>query len=112
MKQWHLLAYDVRDEKRLRKLHYYLRKQAMPVQKSVFLVHCTNTELNDILQGVRERVHLRDDDIRLYPINSPHSIWAAGQQHQAVQGLYISKSPPKEVNNTNWLQQIVKTLFG
>lgn len=110
MKQWHLLAYDVRDEKRLRKVHYYLKKRAMPVQKSIFLLHCTAADLNITLQGVRERVQLREDDVRLYPINSPHSIWAAGQQSHAVQGLYAGKAAAP--TNESWLDQVVKTLFG
>lgn len=110
MKQWHLLAYDVRDEKRLRKVHYYLKKRAVPVQKSVFLLHCSASDLSETLQGVRERTSLREDDVRLYPINSPHSLWAAGQQHQAVQGLYAGKTATTD--NQSWLDQLVKTLFG
>ena len=87
MKQWHLLAYDVRDKKRLRKVHYYLKKRAVPVQKSVFLLHCSASDLSETLQGVRERTSLREDDVRLYPVNSPHSIWAAGLETVTIKPI-------------------------
>lgn len=109
MKQWHLLAYDVRNEKRLRKVHHYLRKRAMPLQKSVFLLHCTATELAETLQGVRQRAHLREDDIRLYPVHSPASIWAAGQQSNAVAGLYTGKAT---ATTPSIADRLLKTLFG
>ena len=111
MKQWHLLAYDVRDEKRLRKVHYYLRKRAVPLQKSVFLLHCSAADLATTLQGVRERAHLREDDIRLYPVHTPAAIWAAGQQNSAVEDLYAGKASTTPAD-TGWLQQLKQTLFG
>lgn len=81
MKQWHLLTYDVRDHKRLGKLHRYLKKQGLPLQKSVFLLHCTSSELASLLQVVRDIIHLRQDDLRLFPVQSLADCWASGQQH-------------------------------
>ena len=110
MKQWHILAYDVSEKKRLRKLHYFLRKRALPLQRSVFLLHCSAAELAEILNGVRERTHLREDDVRLYPVHSPQSIWAAGQQQEAVQNLYAGKAEASA--EPALLDRLVKTLFG
>ena len=110
MKQWHILAYDVREEKRLRKLHYFLRKRALPLQRSVFLLHCSAADLAEILNGVRERTHLREDDVRLYPVHSPQSIWAAGQQQAAIQNLYAGKAEAS--TEPALLDRLVKTLFG
>jgi CRISPR-associated protein Cas2 len=101
VKQWHILTYDVCEAKRLRQVHYFLKKRAIPLQKSVFLLHCSAADLAVTLHGVRERCHLREDDIRLFPLTSPRSIWAAGQQSQAVQGLYVAQP-----------QALAKTLFG
>lgn len=111
MKQWHLLTYDVCDQKRLRKVHYYLRKRGLPLQKSLFLLHCSAADLATTLQGVRERAHLREDDIRLYPVHTPAAIWTAGLQNSAVQGLYAGK-PTATPADTGWLQQSRLTLFG
>ncbi len=110
MKQWHLLAYDVRDEKRLRKLHYYLRKRALPLQKSVFLLHCNASTLAEILREVRERVVLREDDVRLYPINNPNSLWGAGQQTQALPDLYAAKLQPVKPDGS--LRKFLHLLLG
>lgn len=111
MKKWYVLAYDIREPKRLKKLHYYLKKQALPLQRSIFIVHCDTHQLADILQQVRERAHLREDDIRLYPINSPQSIWAAGQQAEQLHSLYPTKKASQTINN-HWLKQASHWLFG
>lgn len=88
LKHWYLIAYDVRDAKRLRKVHYYLRKQALAVQKSVFIIHADRETLAAVQDGLRRRVVERDDDLRLYAIPGPASLWAAGQQAQRLAGLY------------------------
>ena len=108
-KHWFVLAYDVREEKRLRRLHYYLKKRALPLQRSVFLLHKKPSELNRVLQGVRERTHKNEDDVRLYPVVSPHSIWAAGKQSEVLAGLYGATEKDKPAKG---LRGLVKTLFG
>ncbi len=117
MKQWHVLAYDVRDPKRLQRVHYYLRKRALPLQKSVFLLHCTSSVLAETLQGVRERVALREDDVRLYPVNSPNSLWGAGQQTAALPSLYAPQAAAPapqtpQAPKTTPLQKFLYRLLG
>ncbi|WP_295391577.1 CRISPR-associated endonuclease Cas2 [uncultured Thiodictyon sp.] len=92
LKHWYLIAYDVRDPKRLRKVHYYLRKQALAVQKSVFIVHTDLAQLAVIQDELRARVVERDDDLRLYAIPGPAALWAAGVQAQHLAGLYGGES--------------------
>lgn len=110
MKKWHILAYDIREEKRLRKVHYFLKKRGIALQKSIFLLHCSAEDLSLILQGVRERANIREDDIRLYPVSSPHSIWAAGKQQQALSDLYGGDD--KSSKSESWLQKAIGSLFG
>ena len=88
LKHWYLIAYDVREPKRLRKVHYYLRKQALAVQKSVFIIHTDLATLAQVQDHLRALVEERDDDLRLYAISSPAALWAAGQQAQRLAGLY------------------------
>ncbi|MCI5211930.1 MAG: hypothetical protein D3910_24840 [Candidatus Electrothrix sp. ATG2] len=38
--------------------------------------------------GLRARVSDKEDDVRLYPVPSPSSIWAAGRQSDKLRGLY------------------------
>lgn len=108
-KQWYVLAYDIRDPKRLQRLHYYLKQRALPLQRSVFLLHKRPAELHTILRGVRQRIHKSQDDVRLYPVKNPHSIWAAGQQAQVLQSIY--GDTPSANKPLSSLRTLIKTLF-
>ena len=86
--RWYLLAYDIRQEKRLRRLHYFIKKQGIALQRSVFLLRVDSAGLEEVLEEIRLRVSEQEDDVRIYPIHSPGSLWAAGQQNNRLQGLY------------------------
>jgi CRISPR-associated protein Cas2 len=109
MKHWSLIAYDIREPKRLRRVHAYLRKQAQAVQYSVFILESDDARLNTILAGLRERADQRDDDIRLYAIPDPGAVWIAGTQAEKVAGLYapVPSHPP-----ARGVGQWLKGLFG
>jgi len=109
MKKWYLIAYDVREAKRLRKVHYFLRKQALALQKSVFLVEADGTSLEELLRGVRMRADHRVDDIRLYPVAHPDAIWAAGKKAATMSGLYAA-APIKQEQSR--VKAFIKTLLG
>jgi CRISPR-associated protein Cas2 len=87
-RHWYLIAYDVRDPKRLRRVHYYLRKRAQAVQKSVFILDADAAGLVEIETGLRALVDTREDDLRRYAIPGPAAIWAAGCQAARVSGLH------------------------
>jgi CRISPR-associated protein Cas2 len=87
-RHWYLIAYDVRSAKRLRKLHYYLKKRALALQKSLFMIRTDQAGLHNLLVGIQTRVKDREDDVRLYPIGHPNAIWVAGLQHRALRNLY------------------------
>lgn len=109
MQHWSLIAYDIREPKRLRRVHSYLRKQAQAVQKSVFILETDEARLTTILAEVRARANPRDDDIRLYAIPDPGAVWIAGTQREKVAGLYAPvPSRPPERGVGRWL----KGLFG
>ena len=111
MKSWYIIAYDIRDPKRLRKLHYHLRKQAIPMQYSVFLIKANSEVLNKLLQTITRIAKDDEDDIRLYPIFNPNTIWAAGKQAQTLFSLYSGgkRSPP---SRSSWYQIISHKLTG
>ncbi len=108
MKNWYLLAYDIRETKRLRKVHYFLKKQATALQNSVFLLHVDRKTLEDILVGVKKRTKGTVDDVRLYPIANPHIIWAAGKQVGVMQSLYTGNLNAPE----SGLKRLFASLFG
>jgi CRISPR-associated protein Cas2 len=107
-KQWYVLAYDVRDPKRLRKVHYYLSKEAFSLQNSVFLVHVDQSGLKTLLDEVKSRVVNHIDDIRIYPIIHPEDLWAAGKQAAAISGLYSGRrSANKPVESVNLFKALL-----
>lgn len=107
-KHWYLIAYDVRSPKRLQRVHYYLRKQALAVQKSVFMVQTDASGLAEIERQLRQRVNTTEDDLRLYAIPGPSTLWAAGRQGERVAGLYGGIAEQQNGGVRQWF----KGLFG
>lgn len=69
MKSDFLIAYDVKDEKRVGKVGRYLAKRAFRIQKSLFVLYdATYDELNEIIKGMLNICKDDEDDIRVYKI--------------------------------------------
>jgi CRISPR-associated protein Cas2 len=111
LNHWYLIAYDVREPKRLRQVHYYLRKRALAVQKSVFILQTDPAGLTETLAGLSERVLERDDDLRLYAIPGPGALWAAGRQAANLGGLYGASAGADASPHPGRLRRWVGGLF-
>jgi len=92
-KHWYVLAYDIREPKRLRRTHAYIRKHGVSLQKSVFLIHTDRDGLAGLKQGVIERVNSKEDDVRLYPVRHPGALWTGGRQAACM--TYSNSSLPR-----------------
>ncbi len=75
-----LLAYDIRDPKRLQAVWRSLRKEGVPLQYSVYLLAATRGQLDQVLSKLRQLIDEREDDVRIYPINESTKIWGLGSQ--------------------------------
>ena len=106
-KQWYLLVYDIRDEKRLQKLHYRIKKEGIVLQHSVFLIHANQKKLNKITTIVKKQTATLADDVRLYPLCNPDVLWMAGCQQASLTGLYSAKPTAKK-----GLFHLFKNLIG
>jgi CRISPR-associated protein Cas2 len=89
---WHILAYDIRDPKRLRKTHYYLKQEIIALQKSVFLLK--HSQLKWVETIILRYTKRSEDAIRLYPISHPSAMWKAGCQVDAIQHLALQHTTP------------------
>lgn len=89
MSSWHIIAYDVKDPRRLSRLHRRIKKDALALQKSVYAVDKSSTELDSLIEDILNLVDTRLDDVRLYPIHSLKEVWALGQQPAATEGLLV-----------------------
>lgn len=67
-KKNYLLCYDIRDEKRLLKLHKYMISQLIPVQKSVFYGLINEHDLARIIEETLELISVSTDDVRVYRV--------------------------------------------
>ena len=64
----YLIAYDIRQPKRLIRVHRYLRRQGLPVQYSVFTAQLTQRKLARVMDGLQAIIDSRVDDVRIYPL--------------------------------------------
>lgn len=71
----HLIAYDVRDPKRLHQVHRLTQKQTITLQKSVFLHRGSHKVLEQLLQEIRQIAHRKHDDIRVYGLTRLDDLW-------------------------------------
>jgi len=64
-----ILTYDNSDKKRLAKIGKYMEKNALRIQKSVYLCKQFSKEnLYEVLQYLAEIINSSEDDIRVYKI--------------------------------------------
>lgn len=76
---WYLIAYDVREPKRLGRVHRRLRREGVAMQESVFLVQRTQRGISSLMDELTGLIHRHEDDLRAYPIRDPGEIWLRGQ---------------------------------
>lgn len=81
---WYLIAYDISEPRRLRRLHRYLRTQGIAMQQSVFLVRRDTREIAPLMDELDQYIDAKHDDLRAYPVTAPGEIWLHGQR--AVEG--------------------------
>lgn len=66
-RRW-LIAYDIRDRRRLARVHRFLTGVAVPVQYSVFAARGSLADVRRLAEELRARIDERTDDVRIYPI--------------------------------------------
>lgn len=87
-KAW-LVAYDIRQPRRLRRAHRLLRKEGVPAQYSAFSVEATDAQIERLLERLRTVVDERADDVRAYHVPAHCTIWSLGVQ-QWPDGICLS----------------------
>ncbi len=75
-----LVAYDIADQKRLSRVHRYLKRQGLPVQYSVFTVEMRRKQLEMVLVTIKGLINLREDDVRCYTLPDRLEFEVLGRQ--------------------------------
>lgn len=89
---WYLIAYDIRDPRRLQRLHRALRAEALAVQRSLFLVAGSVPVVERLLDRLETLIDPREDDLRAYPVAAPDGLWLSGQR--PLQGGLLGDDVP------------------
>ena len=78
MRTW-LVAYDIRDPKRLRSVHRTLRKQGIATQYSLFTLLADDAGLEALFAHLESLIDPRRDDVRAYAIPARAHVWSLGR---------------------------------
>ena len=73
-----LICYDIRDPRRLVRVHRLMRNECTPLQYSVFLCEVTKRELRTLLERTRRIIDEEVDDVRAYRIEARAGIRTLG----------------------------------
>lgn len=68
--KWFIIAYDVRDRKRLQRLYKCVRQEAYALHESVFLFRGTAVQLKAFEAKMKQRIRKNEDDLRIYPVSA------------------------------------------
>ena len=75
-----LVAYDIREQRRLQRVHRYLKKRAVPVQYSVFVARTSANGVRRIRDELAEIIDQRVDDVRFYQLPEQPSVVTLGKR--------------------------------
>lgn len=63
-----LVAYDIRDPRRLGRVYRCCKRAGLHLQYSVFLVRATAPQLDHLIRELESLIDRRRDDVRIYPV--------------------------------------------
>ncbi|MCG5531151.1 CRISPR-associated endonuclease Cas2 [Halorhodospira halochloris] len=64
----HIVCYDIRDPRRLRRVHRQMRKWGVALQYSFFYCHLVPSARDRLAEVLRQEIDERVDDIRIYAL--------------------------------------------
>lgn len=72
---WYVLAYDIREAQRLRRLQRVMSRHTAFLQRSVYLFCGTGERLLTLVRETLELVRFGEDDVRIYVLSDPDELW-------------------------------------
>ncbi len=75
-----LVAYDIADPRRLVRVHRFLKRRAIPVQYSVFVLHADTITLKSVLDGIANLIAPAEDGVRAYHLPKRCEVAMLGAQ--------------------------------
>lgn len=110
-----MIVYDIADPKRLGKVHRIMKKNGLPVQKSVFFYHGNEQSTHILLDKICAAMDPDADDLRAYPIIAPDFVWTTGGVFEHLplvnpdnknKQLQVSSQQTKTLKKKSWLRKL------
>ena len=76
-----VIAFDITDNKRLKKVSKKLEQQAFRIQLSVFYIKCDLRTIKGIIKTIIELIDIDEDDFRVYRVDLKRSIFLRSSQN-------------------------------
>lgn len=94
VKHWYLITYDIRNPKRLQRLHRYLRTQGYALQESVFAWQGDQIAVAQLKRKLVTLIRPQVDDLRLYRLpHHPINMWGV---NPFAEGVFTNDYPPHQ----------------
>ena len=84
-----LITYDIADHKRLGRLHRFIKKNAAPVQYSVYATQKSVAGIGRLANEIRDYIKPQEDDVRIYQIPDRPLIMTLGKSALPEHGLVL-----------------------
>ncbi len=66
----YLICYDIKNGKRLQKVHNLVADMAISVQLSVYTANLSQDDVDALCKELAALINKHEDDVRIYPIKS------------------------------------------
>lgn len=76
----YLVCYDIRESRRLQRVHRRLRRWGLPLQYSVFYCRLSAPRRRSLVRELEALIDESEDDVRLYPLPSGAVIHCLGRR--------------------------------
>jgi len=97
-----LIAYDIREPRRLARVHRYLKRYAVPLQYSVFITRASIAQIGNLRAGIARIINAKTDDVRIYHIPERTEVHTFGSMMLPDDvALFLGDSQPRALPFTS-----------
>ena len=107
-KHWHLVAYDIRCPRRLRRVQKLVARNGQGLQQSVYMVRANPRELGRLLDEIAGEMDPDHDDLRAYPVPHPAQLWCGGAMALEAHGQEAVSAEDRLAVWGKWLGEQVQ----
>jgi CRISPR-associated protein Cas2 len=93
---WYLIAYDIRQPKRLSRLQRWIKGQTFALQESVYLFVGNPQQWQTFKQSLEKKIKKTEDDVRVYQFSANSELAFYGNTPWP-NGVHFSGYPPHQL---------------